>query len=557
MAEDDPTQPSGAPGASPPAEGGAASGSAAGPGPALPGPRPDRRCRRFVISQRLADHRDARMRSDMVDLFSLRVSRAILPNADLLADVVAGDSSLRRVLVVDADPEELAAKRPDLTVDAIVEPEMPRVPAALGAGMRFARMGEDGPAVPGGPADGGPGVGGALSMTLRGTGDEPIEGAIVVVRFLGRRDASTTCLAGSRSGAGGVVEIPFDPDLWTPAVAEVTPRDGYWGTAVRSPQSAQTIRLSALPRSGPFGWWHLLSGMPAFDLAAGKGIVVGVVDTGVGPHPYLDHVTPVGAFLEGRYVPGAEAGRDVSDHGTHVTGLIAARPAPGSGDYGGLAPGADVRVARVFAPDRLANQGDIALAVSSLASTHNADLINLSLAGDASEIERDAIILARREGALCIAAAGNGGGAPVSCPAAYPECAAVSGLGLLSTCPPDVDGVASIPASLAMFGVGGLYVAAFSNMGPNLACAAAGTAVVSTVPARGSAPVPYAVMSGTSMAAPLATAALAALLSRDAAYRDMPRSGSRADRAAAALASGAMPVGLARALAGAGLARAG
>lgn len=532
------------------------SGSGGGgppPAPPVPGPRQPERRRRFVISQLLAQHRDRRTRSDMVDLFAMRLSRSILPNADLVSDVAGGGAVSRRVLVVDADPEELAAKRQDLTTDAVIEPEKPRVPAALGAALRFA------PPVPVPVADGaaaGPGVGGSVSLLLRGPEGEPVQGAVVVATLLKRGSASETCAAGSRADAGGRVEIPFDPDIWMPVAAAVTPENGYWGTSVRSPQGGQTVQLLRLPRRGPFGWWQLLSGMPSYDISAGEGLVVGVVDTGVGPHPYLDHVLPVGAFLDGRFMPGVEEGRDASDHGTHVSGLIAARPAPGSGDYGGMSPGAEVRMARVFAPDRLANQGDIALAVSSLASTYNADLINLSLAGEASEIEQDAIIVARREGSLCVAAAGNGGGGPVSAPASYPECAAVSALGLLGSFPPDVDASASLPGTLDRFGVGGLYLAAFSNAGPDLACAAAGAAVISTVPGSLPGSPAYAEMSGTSMAAPLAVGALAALLSRDANYRAMPRSAARADYAAAALASRAMAVGLARVFAGAGLARA-
>ena len=45
-------------------------------------------------------------------------------------------------------------------------------------------------------------------------------------------------------------------------------------------------------------------------------IKIGVIDTGVGPHPYLDHVKKVGSILEGKFDP--SGGDDVTGHGSHV-----------------------------------------------------------------------------------------------------------------------------------------------------------------------------------------------------------------------------------------------
>ena len=78
----------------------------------------------------------------------------------------------------------------------------------------------------------------------------------------------------------------------------------------------------------------------------GRGIRVGVVDTGAGPHPCLQHIASVGAFLGGNSLPPG-LGADVGEHGSHVSGTIGARPAE-TGHYAGIAPGCDLLTARVF-----------------------------------------------------------------------------------------------------------------------------------------------------------------------------------------------------------------
>src|SRR5262249_6787059 len=103
---------------------------------------------------------------------------------------------------------------------------------------------------------------------------------------------------------------------------------------------------------------------------------------------------------------------------------------------------------------------------------------------------------------------------------------------------------------------GSLYVANFNNVGSNLLCSAPGCGIVSTVPVRGVVPTPYADMSGSSMAAPVACGALATLLSPDPSYLEMPRGLARAQRASSLLTSLLFPLGLSPQFAGRGMSRA-
>ena len=71
----------------------------------------------------------------------------------------------------------------------------------------------------------------------------------------------------------------------------------------------------------------------------GQGVRVGVLDSGVNPHPFF-----ADRLLPGRnYIPGAEDPEDTADsygHGTCVAGLIAA--AAGADGFIGTAPGAEI-----------------------------------------------------------------------------------------------------------------------------------------------------------------------------------------------------------------------
>jgi subtilisin len=280
----------------------------------------------------------------------------------------------------------------------------------------------------------------------------------------------------------------------------VYPARGYWSLMVPGLTAANGVRVKveALDLAGTDGLRHYYPHAAAGD---GTGVTVGVIDTGVGPHP--DQVVAGGANT----VAGEKA-RDYGDngrhHGTHVAGIIAARGEPPHG-VRGVAPGVTLRAYRVFAKGSgSASNFAIAKAIDQ-AVADGCDLLNMSLGGGRPDDVLTAAIQAARDGgSLCIIAAGNSNRSPVAFPASNPMALAVSALGRIGTLP---------ATSAEADDVAGPYgidkadcIASFSNVGPEIDLTAPGVGILSTVP-RG-----YAEMSGTSMACPAATGRAARML---------------------------------------------
>jgi len=518
------------------------------PGPARQEPRPPGAQPRFVISHLTSVHVTDDARSASRDRFDQQFARALAASVRVVSESPASSTG-RRVLVVEGELSELKAKAAELSPETVIEPALPRIPATARPRDLLAQLAMLGASPP--PA---PGAGATIEVTLRCDG-EPVAQAQAVLGLDPIGGGVSTSIGGV-SSAAGAVNLSYDAKQWRPGVLFIEPRGGAWSVALRSPASGITIDIPRLPRSGPLGWWHLITGARPDESAPGRGIKIGIVDTGVGPHPYLEHVHDLGAFIDGaRTGPGT--GLDVQNHGTHVAGIIGARPAADSHDFIGLAHAAELYAARVFTATEDANQGDIAAAVDALAGEAGVDLINLSLAGPASLIEQDAIVAALGLGTLCICAAGNFCGAPVAYPAAYPQSVAVSAVGLFGAWPsPSAAAAWNVPTTPGMFAGDGLFLTSFSNIGPQLLCAAPGNGIISTVPSHPGGDPSYADMSGTSMSAPLTCAALAVLLSRDPVYATMARDTSRSLHARALLVRHARSIGLVATYQGFGLARA-
>ncbi|TCI98942.1 S8 family serine peptidase [Aeromicrobium sp. IC_218] len=220
----------------------------------------------------------------------------------------------------------------------------------------------------------------------------------------------------------------------------------------------------------------------AFNIGT-RSVKVAVVDTGVdAAHP----------DLAGRVLNGAEfldrntghRGRvDDHGHGTHVAGIVGALHNNAGVD--GFATHVQILPVKVLDKQNLGWTSDFAQGII-WAANNGAQLINVSL----TSTGRDAAVLAavrhaRRKGALVIAAAGNdGAGAPVSYPAAHPETISVA-----STNQSD-------------------YWANFSSVRGDVDIAAPGQDIISLWPNQR-----VAVLSGTSMAAPAVTGAIASLMS--------------------------------------------
>lgn len=250
---------------------------------------------------------------------------------------------------------------------------------------------------------------------------------------------------------------------------------------------------------------------------AERGVLVGVIDTGIGPHDDLNVVGGVNT------VTGEPAGeyRDVRGHGTHVAGLVGSRGTPPRG-LRGLAPDVQLRAYRVFPKDKPGATNYSIQKAMALAAADGCDVINLSLGGGPHDpAVEEAVIDARNAGMLVVVSAGNDFRFPASFPAVYPEATAVSAMGRKGTFPPGSVEEADV-AQLPLGRDRAAFLAAFSNVGQEVSVTAPGVGDLSTLPGNR-----FGSLSGTSMAAPVVSGAVACLLSRNAGVFDMARDGAR------------------------------
>lgn len=278
---------------------------------------------------------------------------------------------------------------------------------------------------------------------------------------------------------------------------------------------------------------------------AGEQVKVAVIDTGVGPHQHLK-------VSYGRNTTVNEAStrfKDEDGHGTHVAGVIASTA---QGWRRGEADSVNLHAYRIFeANDPYASSFAIAAAIKD-AAVQGCDLINLSIGGgDRDEAINDAVDFAWEMGCVCIAATGNDGLGKVDYPARYKRAVAVSAIGLNASWP----GGADLSWTLSKkFGdlLNGLttFFASFSNRGTKVALTAPGVAIVSTIFKDR-----WGVMSGTSMATPIATGVIARRLAANSAVRDLPRDSSRSQAIVAMAEGAALDLKLPPGMQGKGLAR--
>lgn len=445
---------------------------------------------RFVLASR-------RMSSPAERSASVASAEAVLEalssrGAKVLATRQTAARRPRFLATLDMDPAQPEPTRARLPQDVILEPEILHEIAGLG-------------------------------VKLTGSG-APLPDARIVARL---RDAHDNLHDEfTVTDSDGVARLPGeDPDTAI-EVLVVRPMHSFWTKVARHVPVGSTIDCDSLP-GGPLSWWHDMLGVSQHVATRGQGICVGVIDTGNGPNPCVDHAQDAGTFLNNG--PRQPDGRDVDGHGTHVCGLIGARPVSQE-DFMGIAPGSELISARVFPQGGDTNQADLANALAWLVETHEVDLVNMSLAAPTpSEILHDALLDAQDLGVLCICAAGNTGEA-VQYPAAFPEAIAVTALGrddwgavqsLSTTHRPKVPEKTAPP----------FYVATFSCHGPEAFFAAPGVGIISTVPTIPGAPARFAEMDGTSMASPLVCGVLAGLLATDPQYLGLPRGPARADEA--------------------------
>ena len=469
---------------------------------------------RFVVSYRRAGKRgDLDKLKSARDVFERTFARQLTRHVTILSHNEEASEEKRGIKIFDADYLEMNKLKKELPADLIIERLITRKPAvALPFNVSLSAY------QPVGRGD-------TIEFFTK-SGDKPLADISAGVNFVLKAyptGGGSSVSLSSETDSNGKVVFEYDSNVWLPVGAMFEPKHSYWMPAPATQFFDKTINFIPLPKTGPFGWWHHMIGISIYDPNLGSGIKIGAVDTGGGPNSNLSNLKSVGAFIDGKYDNRPDAALDSTNHGTHVCGIIAASPPWQSNDFVGIAPGAEVYTARVFPKDLNATQGDIANAIDTLVSEHGVHLINMSLgSGEPSEIELDAIRFAMEHGALCICAAGNDNGGPVCFPAAYAETVAVSALGLLGMYPPGTLSSWFTPKELDKFGMGGSFLASYSNIGNTIVCCAPGTGIISTVPATSDYPAPYLAMDGTSMSAPMVTGAVAACLSKDERFKIMP-----------------------------------
>jgi Subtilase family len=318
---------------------------------------------------------------------------------------------------------------------------------------------------------------------------------------------------------------------------------GYWGAFRSALVTTAPISLSLTPVDlGFVDAVRFYYGKSNF--AASAGVTVGVLDTGVGPHNGIN-------LVGGRNTVTGEPPDEYSDgaeHGTHVSGLIGSNGTPPTG-LRGVAPGVAIRAYRVFGKGNAGATNYAILKAMILASQDGCDIINLSLGGGPHDpIVEEAIADARDQGMLTVIAAGNDNRGVVSYPAAYAGATPVTAMGREGAFPPESLDTGEIMRPPSSSLDKDEFIAAFSNIGPQVAVTAPGVGVLSTLPGNLFGP-----MSGTSMAAPVAVGTVACLLSRDPGVHSMPRTRARGDAIEALLAGQCQPRGFGSIYEGRGL----
>lgn len=265
----------------------------------------------------------------------------------------------------------------------------------------------------------------------------------------------------SYDGIGGIAAVPNDPEFYR-----------QWNMHNEGEPGA----VEDADIDGPEAW----------DIHTGElgTVTIAIIDSGVGLNVLYAHIE-----FSGRMVPGIntidpgnpdltidECTSHVNGHGTHVTGIAAAKGNNGVG-VAGVTWGVNIMPVRVLGGYHGCWGEESHCAAGIIWATDNgADIGNISLQFDGTQTLEDAVDYAYGQGVLLVAAAGNHGitqPTAVRAPARYDNCMAVSAT-------TDCD-----------------LLASFSNYGDELDACAPGDCVLSTTLGD-----TYGNGSGTSMAAP-------------------------------------------------------
>jgi len=276
-------------------------------------------------------------------------------------------------------------------------------------------------------------------------------------------DAATAAATLNRSASVEYAE----PNVELHALA--IPNDAQFNQLYGLNNTGQTGGLADADIDAPEGWDA--GGLGSFP--ATGGVKVGIVDTGID----VNHEDLSGKLVDcgrastlfGTVSNGNCA--DDNDHGTHVSGTIAAKANNGVG-VAGVAFNSPLSMCKALNAVGSGSTAGVANCITWLVQ-RGSKIISMSLGGGASSTMQTAVRNASNAGALIIAAAGNDGDATLNYPAAYPEVVSVAATD-------NRDARAS-----------------FSNANSDVEIAAPGVNILSTKRGGG-----YVSFSGTSMATP-------------------------------------------------------
>ncbi|MBM3882087.1 MAG: peptidase S8 [Verrucomicrobia bacterium] len=345
------------------------------------------------------------------------------------------------------------------------------------------------------------GVSGAAAAPLEEEADQYIvvldaraDGAEVAARNqLGPKHVYTDALRGfaGHIPPGQLKKLLSDPAVaWVEVDTQVQTAGKGGGKPPPPPAPAQVVPTGVSRIQA-----HLNPKAKIDGLDERVNVDVAIVDTGIElKHPDLYVYKNVSCIL------GIRTGNDDHGHGTHVAGIAGALD--NAIGVVGVAPGARLWAVKVLRSDGTGLMSDVIKGVDYV--TKNAgsiEVANLSLAGADSPSLKTAIANSVAKGVVYVVAAGNdGSNAGLLSPANSPDVLCVSAV-------VDTDGTCGQKGAGSEWGSDDAF-ATFSNWGAVVDIAAPGVNILSTYRGGG-----YGVASGTSMASPHVTGAVALYLS--------------------------------------------
>lgn len=306
-------------------------------------------------------------------------------------------------------------------------------------------------------------------LEFDGLGNPAVQGRLLAL------DPPRAALNAARKAGFTIKASERDPVLATNIVVLQAPR------GMSAPAAMVTIRRAAPgivvefdhvyePAGGSLSVSSVaLAGAAAAVTAKTSPALIGMVDGGVAQSPALDN-----ASIEQKGFAGPP---QATGHGTAVASLIVGS----NGKFRGAAPGASLLVADVYGGNPAAGSAlGISKAIAWVAA-RGPEVINVSLVGPRNKLVERAIGAAQARGIKVVAAVGNDGPAA---PPLYP---------------------ASQAGVIAVTGVDGTNRAlAEAGRSAHLDYSAPGADMAAAMPGKG-----YAIVRGTSFAAPLVSARLA------------------------------------------------